>query len=82
MRKKTPINDDAAEGDDLRPEYHFDYQDSKPNRFAEEAARGGFMVLIDEDIAEVFQTPESIKNVLRAIIATMPNRARTKSTAQ
>jgi len=55
---------------------------SRPNRFAAEALKGGFVVLVDEDIAEVFQTPESIKNVLRALIATMPTRTGPKTTAR
>lgn len=82
MRKKAPISGEAGEGGDLQPEYHFGYRKSKPNRFAEEAVKGGFVVLVEEDIAEVFQTPESIKKVLRALIATMPRRPRSKSTAR
>lgn len=72
MRRKTLTSGKAATSDDLRPEYRFDYRKAKPNRFAGEAAKGGFAVLVEEDIAEVFQTPESIKAVLRALIATMP----------
>jgi hypothetical protein len=77
--KKTTVSGKAAAGDDLRPEYRFDYRKAKPNRFAEEALKGGFVVLVDEDIAEVFQTPESIKKVLRALIAAMPPRKSPKS---
>ena len=66
--------------DSLLKEYRFDYRKAKPNRFAEEAVKEGFVVLVDEDIAEVFQTPESIKNVLRALIATMPPRTSPKPT--
>lgn len=82
MRKKTTIKDNASTGDDLRPEYRFDYRKAKPNRFAAEAVKGGFVVLVDEDIAKVFRTPESIKKVLRALIATMPPRKGPKSTAR
>jgi hypothetical protein len=80
--RKATISDKATTGDDLRPEYRFDYRKAKPNRFAAEAVKGGFVVLVDEDIAEVFQTPESIKDVLRALIATMPPRTSPKSTAR
>jgi len=72
MKKAAKNRDNATTGEDLRPEYRFDYRKAKPNRFADEAVKGGFVVLVDEDIAEVFQTPESIKEVLRALIATMP----------
>lgn len=79
MRKKVTPSGKAATGDDLRPEYRFDYRKAKPNRFAAEAVKGGFVVLVDEDIAEVFQTPESIKDALRALIAAMPPRKSPKS---
>ncbi len=59
--------------DELLAEYHFDYKKAKPNRFA---ARGGKQVLkvvvLDEDIAQVFTTPESVNRVLRALIESMP----------
>ena len=74
MKKKVPHSDNAIMDDDLRPEYRFDYRKAKANRFAEEAVKGGFVVVVDADIAEVFQTPESIKDVLRALIANMPPR--------
>lgn len=79
MRKKETISGKAATGGELRPEYRFDYRKAKPNRFAAEAVKGGFVVLVDEDIAQVFQTPEAIKDVLRALIATMPPRKNRKS---
>ena len=79
MKKAAKVRDDATAGVELRPEYRFDYRKAKPNRFADEAVKGGFVVLVDEDIAEVFQTPESIKEVLRALIATMPPTKAAKS---
>ena len=82
MRRKATIREEAARGDDLRPEYRFDYRKAKANRFAAEAVKGGFVVLVDEDIAEVCQTPESIKEVLRALIATMPPRKSSKSSVR
>ncbi len=54
-------------------EYHFDYKQAKPNRFA---ARDGKqrlrVVVLDEDVAQVFTTPESVNKVLRALIEAMP----------
>jgi len=72
-------SDKATMNDELRPEYRFDYRKAKTNRFAAEATQGGFVVVVDADIAEVFQTPESIKDVLRALIANMPPRKIAKS---
>ena len=59
--------------DELLPEYRFDYAQAKPNRFAkhnEASAKRG--VVLDEDVAQVFTTPESVNKVLRALIASMP----------
>ena len=59
--------------DELLPEYKFDYAQAKPNRFAvgpkDSAQR---VVVLDEDVAQVFRTPESVNKVLRALIASMP----------
>ena len=74
MKQKTTPGRRSAVSDDLRPEYRFDYRNAKPNRFAAEAVRGGFVVIVDKDIADVFQTPESIKDILRALIAMMTRR--------
>ena len=68
-RSRKPVSQD---GDDLLPEYRFDYRKAKPNRFAGRRLRAGREVLLDPDVAEVFTTPESVNAVLRALIATMP----------
>ncbi|HVF45405.1 MAG TPA: hypothetical protein VM936_20430 [Pyrinomonadaceae bacterium] len=68
--------------DDARPEYRFDYSKSKPNRFAEGASRGRTVVVLDPDIAEVFTTPESVNNVLRALITTMPRSQRRRASGK
>lgn len=57
---------------ELATEYQFDYRKGKPNRFAQQLAGTQIMVVLDPDVAEVFKTPESVNNVLRAIIANMP----------
>jgi hypothetical protein len=75
--KKTP-EATAKHSDDMRPEYKFDYRKARSNRFAKHASEGHVVVLLDPDIAEVFTTPESVKDVLRALIATMPPTAAQK----
>jgi hypothetical protein len=57
--------------DDLKPEYRFDYSKAKPNRFAK-VVKGGRMVILEPDVAKVFTTTESVNEVLRALITTMP----------
>ncbi|HRV96465.1 MAG TPA: hypothetical protein P5526_30200 [Anaerolineae bacterium] len=63
---------DENEIDALEPEYHFDYSRARTNRFAARMARESVIVVLDPDVAEVFKNPETVNNVLRALIATMP----------
>jgi hypothetical protein len=77
--KKTQANKKQKASDEMRREYRLDYSKSKPNRFAEKASQGRAVVVLDPDIAEVFDTPESVNNVLRALIITMPQRQRRKT---
>lgn len=58
--------------EDVQPEYQFDYTKAKPNRFAQKQADGSLVVVLEPDIAQVFATPDAVKRVLRALIATMP----------
>ena len=56
--------------DDLLPEYDLDYSKAKPNHFADRVKRN--TVLLDEDVARVFETSESVNRVLRALIQALP----------
>jgi hypothetical protein len=76
MKKATASKGHGRVSEELRPEYHFDYTKAKRNRFAAQARKGPLVVILDEDIAQVFKTPESVKAVLRAIISTMPMRGK------
>ena len=58
--------------DELLPEYHFDYNKARPNRFAASCPPGGRLVVLDPDVARVFMTAEAVNSVLRALISTMP----------
>jgi hypothetical protein len=70
---KTAFEETYNAGDELLTEYHFDYKKVKPNRFA---ACGGEQVLkvvvLDEDVAQIFTTAESVNKILRALIESMP----------
>lgn len=77
--KKTQETKKGQSSDELKREYKFDYGKSKPNRFAGRASQGHAVVVLDPDIAEVFTTPESVNNILRALIAAMPQRRERKS---
>jgi len=70
---EMPFEESHSLDDELLTEYQFDYNKAKPNRFAD---RGGEqllkVVVLDEDVAQVFTTPESVNKVLRALIESMP----------
>jgi hypothetical protein len=53
--------------DDMQAEYHFDYAEARPNRFAASFPPGGRLVALDPDIARVFTTAEAVNSVLRAV---------------
>ena len=73
---KTPSEELSPSDDELMPEYNFDYQKATPNRFAARAGKPALkIVVLDEDVAQVFTTPESVNKVLRALIDTMPHLA-------
>jgi hypothetical protein len=69
----------TASRDELWAEYRLDYSKAKPNRFASKAQKGSVVVVLDEDIARVFRTSDSVKAVLRALIGTMPGRTSRRS---
>jgi hypothetical protein len=48
---------------ELASEYELDYAKAKPNRFAN-SADGLKVVVLDEDVAKVFTTPESVNKAL------------------
>jgi hypothetical protein len=59
--------------DDLAAEYTFDYTKAKPNRFARRDSQAKMtVVVLDEDIAQVFSTSESVNKALRHLIAAIP----------
>jgi hypothetical protein len=77
---ETSFEESPNFDDELLAEYQFDYQKAKPNRFAGGERQPLKVVVLDEDVAQVFTTPESVNRVLRALIETMPQ-ARESDTA-
>lgn len=62
-----------AEPDELREHYDFDYGKARPNRFAERLSGETTLVVLDPDVATVFQTSEAVNEALRVIIAAAGN---------
>jgi len=57
-----------AKGKEMRPEYRFDYDSSRPNRFAPLLKGSTVAIVLDPDVASVFRSSESVNSVLRSVI--------------
>jgi len=66
---------------DIRAEYHFDYRKSRPNRFAPLMKGGTVAVVLDPDVASVFQTSEAVNSLLRSVISALPEDLKRNSKA-
>jgi hypothetical protein len=69
--KKTPSMD-LSHQDDMKPEYSFDYQKAKANRFAGQTDEKRTVVVLDPELSTVFSTSDAVTKVLRALVKTMP----------
>ena len=56
----------------MRSHYDFDYSKARPNRFAERLSKDTVAVVLDRDVADVFQSSEAVNTFLRSAIAAMP----------
>ena len=68
---------DASEAstDEMRPHYDFDYDKSRPNRFASRLKLGRVRsVVLEPDVAEVFRSSDEVNDLLRSIITKLPDR--------
>jgi hypothetical protein len=68
--KKTRRNRKPA--DQLRREYEFDYTQARPNRFTSRLRRDVVAVVLQPDVAEVFNSSESVNRLLRSVISAVP----------
>lgn len=60
----------------MRSEYRFDYSKSKPNRFSEAMSRDSVAVVLDPDVAEVFDSSATVNDVLRTLISAVKKSTR------
>jgi hypothetical protein len=70
QRRKTS----RKRAEDLRPEYRVDYANSRSNRFVDRMRSDAVAVVLEPDVAEVFTSAESVNQLLRSVIAAVPNR--------
>lgn len=61
----------------MRREYRFDYRRARPNRFAA-ALQGRTAVVLDPDVASVFASSESVNQLLRSVIAALPDKVKAR----
>lgn len=64
---------------DIRAEYHFDYRKARPNRFAALMKGRTVAVVLDPDVASVFQTSEAVNSLLRSVISALPQEVKRES---
>ena len=72
MKKKPITNKRKIRRDTMRAEYRFDYGKAKPNRFSAKMSAIAIAVVLDPDVAAVFQSSESVNSLLRSVISAMP----------
>lgn len=75
--KRTHRNRKVA--DELRPEYSFDYGQSRPNRFASRMNGPVLAVVLEPDVAAVFDSAESVNRMLRSVISAIPKPPKRKT---
>jgi hypothetical protein len=62
--------------DGLRTEYQLDFGKSRPNRFASRLGKDTVAVVLEPDVAQVFDSSQSVNRLLRSVIEAVPRRAR------
>jgi hypothetical protein len=69
MPTKKPSSRKKVPSDEMRPEY--DFSKAQPNRFAKQFKRqgGGVLVLLEPDVAEVFDSSKKVNRFLRATLS-------------
>jgi hypothetical protein len=65
----------------IRAEYHFDYSKARPNRFAPLMKGTTVAVVLDPDVASVFQTSEAVNSLTRSVISALPDDVKRESKA-
>lgn len=69
--KRSEKRVSTPDADEMRSHYDFDYSKARPNRFAERFKNETIAVILDADVADVFNSSESVNTVLRSAIRAM-----------
>ena len=73
---KTSKKNPGSRRDELRANYDFDYGKSRPNRFASRMSTNAVAVVLEPDVAQVFDSSDSVNQLLRSVISALPRRQR------
>ena len=77
--KKTSARKHSTAVSEMKSEYSFDYTKARPNPFASRMGPGSIAVVLDPDVATVFQSSESVNLLLRSVIAAVPKQAASRN---
>lgn len=73
---RTSKRNPKSSRDELRAEYDFDYSKSRPNRFASRMGEDTVAVVLEPDVAQVFDSSASVNQLLRSVISALPRPGR------
>ena len=68
----------ARRRDEIRREYRLDYRKARPNRFAAALKGRTTAVILDPDVASVFESSEAVNQLLRSVIEALPERVKAR----
>ena len=64
--------------DELRPEYDFSKSETRPNRFASRMKAPVVAVILEPDVAAVFDSSKTVNTLLRSVISSLPQGIRSR----
>ena len=70
--KRTPVSRRRRATDEPRAEYEFDYRTARQNRFAGKVGAPTVAVVLEPDVAQVFDSSKSVNRLLRSVIKAVP----------
>ena len=72
MKRTSRRRKSRATPGEMQREYRFDYRKARPNRFAPLMKGKTIAVVLDSDVASVFQSSEAVNSLLRSVISALP----------
>jgi len=73
MKKRPSRSRKKTQSNGLRAEYEFDYSGSRSNRFAARLGPQTVAVVLEPDVAQVFDSSRAVNKLLRSVIAARPS---------